>query len=593
MFCISHSCLRRWMSTAYGIMILAAACVSAQAQPDLTISKSHVGNFVQGTTGTHTIVVTNIGVASTSGTVTVTDVTPAGTTFSSASGTGWTCTNGAGTTVCTSTQFVAPGGSLPPISLVFNIPISALSGYTNTANVSGGGESNTANNSAFDTTVVLAPADLTISKSHAGNFTAGNQGVYGITVTNVGTASTSGTVTVTDLLPGGMTLASFTGSGWTCIGSTTISCTSTQTVVGGSSFPVINLTVNVPADAPASLTNTATVAGGGEFNTANNTVNDPTTIIPVTDLTISKSHKGNLIQGQIGAAYSIIVTNQGPSNTSGTTTVVDVLPAGLSATAISGSGWTCVLATLTCTSTAAIAPGSSFPVITVTVNVATNSPLSVTNSANVASPNDPNNSNNAANDPTTFLPLDFLVRYAANLTSGDAVINITNTGANGAALAGPGFGGAAGNICMNVYAFSPDEQLVSCCSCLITPNGLVSLSVNQDLVNNTLTGVRPNSVVVKLVNTLAGDGTGASCTNSAALAGSVAFPTAGGSMAFGTTVHVGAAGSFPVAETPFLKATLSPAELASITNRCTNIIGNGSTFGICRSCRGGGLAAGR
>src|SRR4051812_1653944 len=94
----------------------------------------------------------------------------------------------------------------------------------------------------------------------------------------------------------------------------------------------------------------------------------------------------------------------------------------------------------------------------------------------------------------------FQIRYAANLTSGDSVINITNSGANGASLFGPGFGGAVGNICVNVYAFSPDEQLVSCCSCLVTPNGLVSLSVNNDLVSNTLTGVRPSSVVVKLLS---------------------------------------------------------------------------------------------
>ena len=112
----------------------------------------------------------------------------------------------------------------------------------------------------------------------------------------------------------------------------------------------------------------------------------------------------------------------------------------------------------------------------------------------------------------------FQIRYASNLTAGDSVINVTNTGANGASLNGPGFGLATGNICVNVYAFSPDEQLISCCSCLITPNGLVSLSVNSDLVSNTLTGVRPNSVVIKLVNTLAGaggaGGGATACTNS-------------------------------------------------------------------------------
>ena len=185
----------------------------------------------------------------------------------------------------------------------------------------------------------------------------------------------------------------------------------------------------------------------------------------------------------------------------------------------------------------------------------------------------------------------FQIRYAANLTSGDSVINLTNTGANGASLNGPGFGGAAGNICANVYAFSPDEQLVSCCSCLITPNGLVSLSVNSDMISNTLTGVRPNSVVVKVVPTGAGAAfTGTSCTNSAAVAGqNAANPLiVDGGLAWGTTIHALGTG-FATTENPFSGGTLSAQELASITNRCTNIIGNGSTFGICRSCRAGGL----
>jgi hypothetical protein len=185
----------------------------------------------------------------------------------------------------------------------------------------------------------------------------------------------------------------------------------------------------------------------------------------------------------------------------------------------------------------------------------------------------------------------FQVRYASNLTAGDSVINITNTGANGASFFGPGFGGAVGNICVNVYAFSPDEQLVSCCSCLVTPDGLVSLSVVNDLISNTLTGVRPSSVVVKLISTLAGAaGSGTSCTNSAATANAAVLAT--GLAAWGTTIHASAAG-FATTETAFTPSTLSAGELASVTNRCQNIIGNGSTFGICRSCRAGGLGAGR
>jgi hypothetical protein len=188
----------------------------------------------------------------------------------------------------------------------------------------------------------------------------------------------------------------------------------------------------------------------------------------------------------------------------------------------------------------------------------------------------------------------FQVRYAANLNIGESYINISNSGANGAPLLGPGFGGAAGNICVNVYAFSPDEQLISCCSCLVTPNGLVNLGVNRDLTSRTLTGVIPTSAVVKLYSTLAGGtGTGTSCTNSAATA--AAATAAPGLVAWGTTVHNGPPGvsAYGVTETEFTPSTLSAGELASISGRCAAIIGNGSGFGICFSCRAGALGSGR
>jgi hypothetical protein len=47
----------------------------------------------------------------------------------------------------------------------------------------------------------------------------------------------------------------------------------------------------------------------------------------------------------------------------------------------------------------------------------------------------------------------FQVKYGANLNIGESNINITNTGANAAALPGPGYGTQSGNICVNVYAF--------------------------------------------------------------------------------------------------------------------------------------------
>jgi hypothetical protein len=190
--------------------------------------------------------------------------------------------------------------------------------------------------------------------------------------------------------------------------------------------------------------------------------------------------------------------------------------------------------------------------------------------------------------PNVTLDTPFQVRYASNLNIGDSVVNITNTGARGAGLAAGTSASTTGAICVNVYAFSPDEQLISCCSCPVTPNGLVSLSARQDLISNTLTPAVPTSIVIKLLATVP---VGGSCAASAAAPGE---PTSG-LLAFGTTVHAGAAAGAAAAitETAFLPATLSAGEYTRITQLCTFIQGNGSGFGICRSCRLGGLGAGR
>ena len=185
----------------------------------------------------------------------------------------------------------------------------------------------------------------------------------------------------------------------------------------------------------------------------------------------------------------------------------------------------------------------------------------------------------------------FMTRYAAN-TDPESYIIITNTGSYGAPLLGPGFGAAAGNICVNVYAFDPAEELISCCSCLVTPDQTVNLGVNRDLLSKTLTGVIPTSVTIKLLSTLAGgDGTGSSCTNSAATV-TTGLLARGAMAAWGTTLHTTpTAGTYATTETAFTPSTLGAGELASITGRCASIIGNASGFGICSSCRAGALGS--
>jgi uncharacterized repeat protein (TIGR01451 family) len=120
--------------------------------------------------------------------------------------------------------------------------------------------------------------DLTLGKSHTGNFVAGTSGVYTLTVQNAGTGPTVDTITVTDTLPSGLDYVSGTGTNWTCgaVGRV-VTCTNPgPLLVNGAS--AISLTVNVGGLAIPSVTNSAAVSGGGEANTANDSATDPTTV---------------------------------------------------------------------------------------------------------------------------------------------------------------------------------------------------------------------------------------------------------------------------------------------------------------------------
>lgn len=127
--------------------------------------------------------------------------------------------------------------------------------------------------------------------------------------------------------------------------------------------------------------------------------------VPVVDLVVTKTHSGNFTQGDSNRIYTIVVTNLGTVAATGTVSVVDTLPAGLTATAISGAGWVTNLGTLICTRSDALAAGASYPAITVMVNVATNAASLVTNSVTVSGGGDTNNLNDAASDITSILAM--------------------------------------------------------------------------------------------------------------------------------------------------------------------------------------------
>ncbi|HEX4943522.1 MAG TPA: IPTL-CTERM sorting domain-containing protein [Usitatibacteraceae bacterium] len=253
-----------------------------------------------------------------------------------------------------------------------------------------------------------AQQDIAVFKTHAGDFAQGQVGAaFTVTVTNVGGAPTPGVVTVTDDVPAGLTPTAAAGAGWVCnIAGAAVTCSRSDALAPGASYPPITVIVNVAPTAPASVTNTATASVGGDVDATNNSSSDVATILPGPDLTISKSHASSFLQGQVGAAFTVTVSNGGGIPTSGAVTVTDNVPAGLTPTAAAGAGWVCNVAGASVTRVRSdpLAPGASYGPITLTVNVAPDAPPSVTNTAIASGGGDVNAANNTASDVATIVP---------------------------------------------------------------------------------------------------------------------------------------------------------------------------------------------
>jgi uncharacterized repeat protein (TIGR01451 family) len=403
------------------------------AAPDLAISKSHSGDFIVGTTGTYTITVTNVGSGSTTGTITVTDTLPAGLGFISGTGAGWSCSAVGQTVTCTNPGPLAPNAT-STITLTVSVSEAAYPSVTNSVTVSTPNDNNPNNNSDDDPTNVLAP-DLVIQKIHTEDFVVGTTGVYTITVTNVGTGPTTGTIIVTDTLPTGLSFVSGTGTNWTCLAvGQTVTCTNPGPLAPSTST-TITLTVNVESSAYPSVTNSATVSTPGDITPSNNSDDDPTTVT-APDLAVTKSHVGNFVVGQNGV-YTITITNIGTAPTTGTITAID-LPPGMTFVSGTGPGWACspTPPTITCVNHDPLPPGGS-TVITLTVYVTPSAYPGGVNTVTVSTPNDTDPSNDTYDDPTDVDPVADLrltkVVDNPNPSLGDTIIytvTVTNDGPN-------------------------------------------------------------------------------------------------------------------------------------------------------------------
>ncbi|HTX37548.1 MAG TPA: DUF4214 domain-containing protein [Bryobacteraceae bacterium] len=127
----------------------------------------------------------------------------------------------------------------------------------------------------LNTSFTSAPV-LSITVTAAASFTQAQVGAtYTLTVSSAaGAGPTNGTVTVEEALPSGLGLISMAGTGWTCSG---ITCTTSNVLAGGASYPPITVTVDVSGDELGSYNNSVQVYGGGS---AISTATDNVTINP-------------------------------------------------------------------------------------------------------------------------------------------------------------------------------------------------------------------------------------------------------------------------------------------------------------------------
>jgi uncharacterized repeat protein (TIGR01451 family) len=399
-------------STNGGTGNTATANLSVATPPTITKSFGAATILLNGSTSL-SFTINNPNATSSLTGVAFTDSLPAGLVVSTPNGLTGSCGGGTITAAAGSAAVSLSGATLAgAASCTFSVNVTGtIAGVDNNSVQVTATESGPGNTSNASITVIAPPSIAKAFGTASINLNATTTLTF--TITNPNTTVALIGVAFGDTLPAGLAVATPNGLTGSC-GAGTIT---TGTVSG---FSVVNLSggtiaasgfctfsVNVVGQSAGHKVNTtgivsSTNAGSGNQATATIDVNAP-------DLAITKTHTGTFHRGQTGAQYIITVSNVGFGPTVGTVTVVDNLPVignphNIVPTALSGTGWTCTLATLTCTRADALASGSSYPVITMTVDIPSNITNNFTNTATVSGGGDVNVNNNTASDPVSLGP---------------------------------------------------------------------------------------------------------------------------------------------------------------------------------------------
>jgi uncharacterized repeat protein (TIGR01451 family)/fimbrial isopeptide formation D2 family protein len=418
---------------------------------DVTVTKSATTTTPGvGTDDTFTLVATNAGPDS-AGTVTVTDVVPAGLAIQSTHATVGSASV-SGQTVTWNAGILGPPGQVNSGTLTIVVQVNATSAVTNSATFT-----QTTPNSAGATTgtsnsVTLTPqwANVTVSKSVTdATPTVTSQDTFTLAAANSASSTAgSGTVTVTDPLPTGLTYLSSTPSN-TCSGScvSVSGQTVTWTIVNLAPGASATLQIVVDVAASSATVNTATFtettpSSAGATTGSSNSV----TVTPsFADVSLEKAVSSTTPEVGTDDTFTLTAANAaGSTSDSGEVVVTDDLPAGLtyvSSTPSNTCSGPCVVVsgqTVTWTIVDLAADASATLQIVVTVDTTAH----VDNSATFTqtSPNGSGGTTGVSNT-VTLTPSYAVVKVAKSASSTDPQLGSDDTFTIAASNSGPSASG--------------------------------------------------------------------------------------------------------------------------------------------------------
>ena len=320
------------------------------AAADLAITKvDTIDPAFTGVPFTYTVTVTNGG-PNTATNVVMTDALPVGVAYSSAVPDQGSCSEAAGVITCSVGSIAAAGSVDIVVTVIPDVSVENTTITNNASVASDVADPVPGNNSTSEDTDIDPSADLHVTKADDTDPVLVNGTLtYTVSVLNEGVSGATNVV-LTDALPGGVAFVSATPGQGSCSESGgTVTCL-LGSIAASATVDVVVVVTPGASVGNTTITNNASVVGD-EFDpdASDNSTSEDTDVDPRTDLELTKVATPDPVLAGEQLTFTIIVDNNGPSDSTGGT-ITDVLPAGVTFNAGASSG-SCseLLGTVTCT----------------------------------------------------------------------------------------------------------------------------------------------------------------------------------------------------------------------------------------------------